>query len=86
MRSGGILAAAVVSIVLPAAACAVEVAASRLYPLPLVLGAMTGVHVLIGAAEAVITLAVLRFIAAVRPELTASLFGKGGGDATGPLA
>ena len=50
------------------------------------LGAMTGIHVLIGAAEALITLAVLRCIAAVRPELTAGLLGKGGGHAPDPVA
>lgn len=85
-RAAGVLAAALVSIVVPAAACAAEVAASRLYPLPLVLGAMTGIHLLIGAAEALITLAVLRCIAAVRPELTAGLLGKGGGHAPDPVA
>jgi cobalt/nickel transport system permease protein len=83
--SGGRLAAAgralaaVLSIVVPAAACAGEIAASGLYPLPVALGAMAGVHALIGAAEAAITLVILRFLAAVRPDLLAGAGGFDGG-------
>ena len=65
--------AAFLSILFPAAACAAEVAASRTYPLPLVLGAMTGVHALIGIGEAAITLSILQFLYRVRPDLLAGL-------------
>lgn len=74
----GMTLAALASIVAAAAACAVEVAASRIYPLPAVLGAMAGVHTLIGAAEAVITAAILKFLQAVRPDLVPGLAPPGG--------
>jgi len=74
----GIALAALASIVAAAAACAVEVAASRIYPLPAVLGAMAGIHALIGAAEAVITAAILKFLQAVRPDLVPGLAPPGG--------
>ncbi|NLI48305.1 MAG: energy-coupling factor ABC transporter permease [Acidobacteria bacterium] len=63
--------AAVASIVVPAAACAVEIAVSGLYPLTVALGAMAGVHTVIGVAEAAITVVILRFLAAARPDLLA---------------
>jgi len=74
----GMALAALASIVAAAAACAVEVAASRIYPLPAVLGAMAGIHGLIGAAEAVITAAILKFLQAVRPDLVPGLAPPGG--------
>jgi cobalt/nickel transport system permease protein len=74
----GMALAALASIVAAAAACAVEVAASRIYPLPAVLGAMAGIHGLIGAAEAVITAAILKFLQAVRPDLVPGLTPPGG--------
>ncbi len=74
----GMALAALASIVAAAAACAAEVAASRIYPLPAVLGAMAGIHALIGAAEALITAAILRFLRAVRPDLVPGLAPPGG--------
>lgn len=75
--------AAFLSILFPAAACAAEVAASRVYPLPLVLGTMTGVHALIGIGEAAITMSILQFLYKVRPDLLAGLFPAGTDRAAG---
>ena len=74
----GMALAALASIVAAAATCAVEVAVSRIYPLPAVLGAMAGIHALIGAAEAAITVAILKFLQAVRPDLVPGLAPPGG--------
>jgi cobalt/nickel transport system permease protein len=61
--------AAWASVVLGAAAMAIELAISGTTPLELTLPAMVGVHVVIGVGEAVITVAALAFIAATRPDL-----------------
>ncbi len=74
-RNGFLAAAAFAawaSIVLAAAACAVEVALSNTLRLGLVLPAMTGVHVLIGAGEALITVITLKTVLAARPDLVAA--------------
>jgi cobalt/nickel transport system permease protein len=81
----GMALAALASIVAAAAACAAEVAASRVYPLPAVLGAMAGIHALIGAAEAAITAAILKFLQAVRPDLVPGLAPPGGASHAAPL-
>jgi len=61
--------ASLVSIVIAASVCAVELAISGTVPLKVALPAMAGVHVLIGIGEGLITIAVLNFIAKVRPDL-----------------
>lgn len=57
------------SVVVSAAAAALELGLSGTVRLSLALPAMIGVHALIGVGEALITLAVLEFIAKVRPDL-----------------
>jgi cobalt/nickel transport system permease protein len=52
-----------------AAACSIELAASGTVPLGTVLPAMLGVHAVIGAAEAVITVAAVSAVLATRPDL-----------------
>jgi cobalt/nickel transport system permease protein len=52
-----------------AACCAVELAASGTVPLGTVLPAMLGVHALIGAGEAVITVAAVSAVLVTRPDL-----------------
>jgi cobalt/nickel transport system permease protein len=64
--------AAWASVVLGAAACAVELAVSGTAPLGTVLPAMVGVHVLIGIGEAVITVAAVSAVLATRPDLARS--------------
>jgi cobalt/nickel transport system permease protein len=54
-----------------AAACAIELAASGTVPLGTVLPAMLGVHAIIGAGEAVITVAAVSAVLATRPDLIA---------------
>ncbi|KOP22733.1 cobalt transporter [Hapalosiphon sp. MRB220] len=61
--------AAAVSVVVAAIACALELAISGTAPLGLVLPAMTGVHILIGIGEGLITGGVLTYLATVRPDL-----------------
>lgn len=61
--------AAWASIVVAAAVCALELAVSGAAPLSAVLPAMGGVHALIGIGEGVITVLVLRSLAAARPDL-----------------
>ncbi|PMB23224.1 energy-coupling factor ABC transporter permease [Fischerella thermalis] len=61
--------AAAVSVVVAAIACAIELAISGTAPLGLVLPAMTGVHILIGIGEGLITGGVLAYLATVRPDL-----------------
>ncbi|MFB2769408.1 energy-coupling factor ABC transporter permease [Pelatocladus sp. BLCC-F211] len=61
--------AAAVSVVVAAIACAIELAISGTAPLGLVLPAMTGVHILIGIGEGLITSGVLTYLATVRPDL-----------------
>jgi cobalt/nickel transport system permease protein len=52
-----------------AAGCAIELAASGTVPLGTVLPAMLGVHAVIGAGEAVITVAAVSAVLATRPDL-----------------
>ncbi|MBU6402758.1 MAG: CbiM family transporter [Verrucomicrobia bacterium] len=71
-RRGAVLSASVAawaSVVLAAAACALELAAAGTIPLRTVLPAMTLTHAVIGLGEAVITAAVVSFILQVRPDL-----------------
>lgn len=67
-----IAAAAWLSVVVSAAACAVELALSGTVALPVVLPAMVGVHILIGIGEALITVAAWSFIRQTRPDLLVS--------------
>ena len=57
------------SVVVSAAACAVELGLSGTVPLRLVLPAMGAVHAIIGAGEALITVATLSVILAARPDV-----------------
>jgi cobalt/nickel transport system permease protein len=66
--AGG-FAGAWLSVVVAAAACAVQLAFSGTSPLGVVLPEMAGVHVLIGIGEGLITVGALTFIAAVRRDL-----------------
>jgi cobalt/nickel transport system permease protein len=52
-----------------AAGCAIELAASGTVPLGTVLPAMLGVHAIIGAGEAIITVAAVSAVLATRPDL-----------------
>jgi cobalt/nickel transport system permease protein len=54
-----------------AAGCAIELAASGTVPLGTVLPSMLGVHAIIGAGEAVITVAAVSAVLATRPDLIA---------------
>ncbi len=69
LNIGAVFLAAWLSVVLAAAACAVELALSGTSPLTVVLPAMTAVYALIGIGEALITLAVLGLIKTSRPDL-----------------
>jgi cobalt/nickel transport system permease protein len=57
------------SVVLASAVCAVELALAGTAPVGLALPAMVGTHALIGVGEAMITVAVLRFVLRLRPDL-----------------
>jgi cobalt/nickel transport system permease protein len=57
------------AVVAGAAACACELALSGTVPLGTVLPAMVGVHVLIGAGEAVITVAAVSAVLSTRPDV-----------------
>ncbi|WP_071188596.1 energy-coupling factor ABC transporter permease [Trichormus sp. NMC-1] len=61
--------AAGVSVVVSAIACAIQLALSGTAPVNIVLPSMTGVHILIGIGEGVITGGVLTYLATVRPDL-----------------
>ncbi|MEH2176048.1 energy-coupling factor ABC transporter permease [Nostoc sp.] len=61
--------AAGVSVVVAAIACAIELALSATAPVAIVLPAMTGVHILIGIGEGLITGGVLTYLATARPDL-----------------
>ncbi len=61
--------AAGVSVVVAAIACAIELALSGTAPVAIILPAMTGVHILIGIGEGVITGGVLTYLATARPDL-----------------
>lgn len=60
------------SVLLAAAACAVELALSGTAPLHAVLPAMLGVHLVIGIGEALITVAVVAAVLNTRPDLLPS--------------
>ncbi len=61
--------AAWLSVVLAAAACAVELAVSDTIPLTVALAAMVGWHAIIGVGEAIITAGALSLVLAERPDL-----------------
>ncbi|HEY9802081.1 MAG TPA: energy-coupling factor ABC transporter permease [Leptolyngbyaceae cyanobacterium] len=61
--------AAGVSVVVAAIACAIELALSGTAPIGIVLPAMTGIHILIGVGEGLITGGVLTYLATARPDL-----------------
>ncbi|MBN4004849.1 energy-coupling factor ABC transporter permease [Nostoc sp. LPT] len=61
--------AAGVSVVVAAIVCAIELALSGTAPVAIVLPAMTGVHILIGIGEGLITGGVLTYLARARPDL-----------------
>jgi cobalt/nickel transport system permease protein len=61
--------AAAVSVVIAAIACAIELALSGTAPIGIVLPAMTGIHILIGVGEGLITGGVLTYLAQARPDL-----------------
>jgi cobalt/nickel transport system permease protein len=61
--------AAGVSVVVAAIACAIQLALSGTAPANLVLPTMTGVHLLIGVGEGIITGGVLTYLATARPDL-----------------
>ncbi len=57
------------SVVIPAAACAGELSLSGVAPWKATLVAMTGIHALIGAVEALITVFIIVAIKKIRPDL-----------------
>lgn len=61
--------AAAISVVAAAIACALELITSGTAPTAIVLPAMTGVHILIGIGEGVITGGILTYLATARPDL-----------------
>lgn len=63
--------AAWITIVLAAGLCAVELGISGRVPLKTALFSMSGAHILAGAAEGLITFAVLTAISKIRPDLLA---------------
>jgi len=69
-RQVGLALAAWLSVEAGAVLTAVELAASGRIPLDVVLPAMAAVHALIGIGEAIITVAAVNLIGAVRPDLT----------------
>jgi cobalt/nickel transport system permease protein len=74
----GAAAAAWLSIVAAAAACALELAVSGTSPLRLVLPAMALSHAVIGVGEAIITVAILQLLMKTRPDLIRAWKGQGG--------
>lgn len=58
-----------VSVVVAALACSLELALSGTSSLPMILPAMTGIHILIGVGEGIITGSVLTYLIKVRPEI-----------------
>ncbi|HEY9808796.1 MAG TPA: energy-coupling factor ABC transporter permease [Halomicronema sp.] len=61
--------AAAISVVAAAVACGIELILSGTAPANLVLPAMSGVHILIGIGEGIITGGVLTYLATARPDL-----------------
>jgi cobalt/nickel transport system permease protein len=68
-----------ISVVLSAAACALELAISGAVPLRVGLPAMTGYHAVIGVVEGALTAGVLSFLSRVRPDLLRKDFSPGFG-------
>ena len=68
---GSAAVAAWLAVVAGAVACSFELAISGTVPLGTVLPAMVGVHALIGVGEAVVTVAAVSAVLAVRPDLVA---------------
>ncbi|RPJ10717.1 MAG: hypothetical protein EHM36_02940, partial [Deltaproteobacteria bacterium] len=66
------------SIVMGAAATAIELALSGTSPLLIVLPAMAGVHAIIGVGEAMITSTALSLILRTRPDLVGCWITRGG--------
>lgn len=64
--------AAWASVVMSSAACALELAASATSPLYATLGAMAGIHAVIGIGEALVTSTVVSVVLAARPDLVDS--------------
>ncbi len=62
-------AAAWLSVVMASGACAVELGISGTTPMGVALPAMLAIHAIIGIGEAIITVAVLSLVMAVRPDL-----------------
>jgi len=69
LNFSAIFMAAWLSVVLAAAACALELALSGISPLRVVLPVMMAVHALIGVGEGLVTLAVFGLIKVSRPDL-----------------
>jgi cobalt/nickel transport system permease protein len=65
------------AVVAGSVACALELAISGTVPLGTVLPAMVGVHVVIGAGEAVITVAAVSAVLSTRPDVVQALRPKG---------
>jgi cobalt/nickel transport system permease protein len=65
------------AVVAGSVACALELAISGTVPLGTVLPAMVGVHVVIGAGEAVITIAAVSAVLSTRPDVVQALRPKG---------
>lgn len=63
------IAAGFISIVAASVACALELALSGTVPLASALPALTGIHMVIGIGEGIVTAVVARFVARVRPDL-----------------
>ncbi len=61
--------AAWIAVVLASTATSFELAASGTSPISIVLPAMTAIHVIVGAIEAAITIAVVGFVLKTRPDL-----------------
>lgn len=72
-RLAGMALAAWLSVEAGAVLTALELAASGLIPLGVVLPAMAAVHALIGIGEAILTVAAVNLIGDVRPDLSAAL-------------
>ncbi len=68
-KTASAAAAAWVAIVLSSLVCAVELAVSGTSPFHVVVPAMTGIHVIIGIIEAVITVVVISAVMKARPDL-----------------
>lgn len=72
------------AVMLGALACSIELGLSGTVPLGTVLPAMLGVHALIGAGEAVVTVAALGAVLASRPDLVHGWRGASGAESVRP--